>query len=334
MDCNDAFCRILGRSREELLGRRFHEFNVPGDEDVGGRRDRGADLRRAVVQLREALPPRGRREDVGADQPVRAQPRGRPLRGHHRGHQRAQAGGGRTRARARAAARQDRPARARTRSREARPRSWWTRASRTIALSAELARMLAAGDEPFELSVEEYRRTFVHPDDREWSARLAEDAYRGGAPVSWERRLDPPRRRGDLGDLARGLRAGRARPAGPRDRRGAGHHRPCAARRGAAPVACADRRGGRARAAAAGARSPRWRPEPAGRDPDQARAGAGPGRGRRRGDPARRDHRGRRAQRSRSCVRWATASTRRSCARTAWKPRCARSPRPRPSACA
>ena len=28
------------------------------------------------------------------------------------------------------------------------------------------------------ISVEEYRRTFVHPDDREWSARLAEAAYR------------------------------------------------------------------------------------------------------------------------------------------------------------
>jgi PAS domain-containing protein len=35
MDCNDAFCRILGRRREELVGRRFQEFNVPGDADVG-----------------------------------------------------------------------------------------------------------------------------------------------------------------------------------------------------------------------------------------------------------------------------------------------------------
>ena len=35
MDCNDAFCRILGRDRDELLGRRFYEFNVPGDEDIG-----------------------------------------------------------------------------------------------------------------------------------------------------------------------------------------------------------------------------------------------------------------------------------------------------------
>ena len=49
--------------------------------------------------------------------------------------------------------------------------------------------MLAAGDEPFELPLDEYRATFVHPDDREWSTRLVEDAYRRGTPVSWERRL-------------------------------------------------------------------------------------------------------------------------------------------------
>ena len=36
LDCNEAFCRILGRSHAELLGRRFYEFNVPGDVDVGG----------------------------------------------------------------------------------------------------------------------------------------------------------------------------------------------------------------------------------------------------------------------------------------------------------
>ena len=61
--------------------------------------------------------------------------------------------------------------------------------ARTVAISAEFARMLAAGDEPFELPLDEYRATFVHPDDREWSTRLVEDAYRRGAPVSWERRL-------------------------------------------------------------------------------------------------------------------------------------------------
>ena len=61
--------------------------------------------------------------------------------------------------------------------------------ARTVAISAEFARMLAAGDVPFELPLDEYRATFVHPDDREWSTRLVEDAYRRGAPVSWERRL-------------------------------------------------------------------------------------------------------------------------------------------------
>jgi PAS domain S-box-containing protein len=61
--------------------------------------------------------------------------------------------------------------------------------SRTITLSAELARMLAAGEKRFELALEEYRRIFVHPDDREWSSRLAEAAYLSGEPVSWERPL-------------------------------------------------------------------------------------------------------------------------------------------------
>ena len=68
--------------------------------------------------------------------------------------------------------------------------------ARTVAISAEFARMLAAGDEPFELPLDEYRATFVHPDDRGWSTRLVEDAYRRGAPVSWERRLT--RRNGEV----------------------------------------------------------------------------------------------------------------------------------------
>src|SRR3954454_14265680 len=36
IDCNDAFCRIVGRRRRDVIGRRFSEFNVPGDPDVGG----------------------------------------------------------------------------------------------------------------------------------------------------------------------------------------------------------------------------------------------------------------------------------------------------------
>jgi PAS domain S-box-containing protein len=35
IDCNDAFCRIVGRPREELVGRPLPELNVPGDEDAG-----------------------------------------------------------------------------------------------------------------------------------------------------------------------------------------------------------------------------------------------------------------------------------------------------------
>jgi PAS domain S-box-containing protein len=36
IDCNDAFCRIVGRHRDEVVGRRSSEFDVPGDPDVGG----------------------------------------------------------------------------------------------------------------------------------------------------------------------------------------------------------------------------------------------------------------------------------------------------------
>ena len=49
--------------------------------------------------------------------------------------------------------------------------------------------MLAAGDEPFELSFEDFQQTFVHPDDREWSTRTAEAALLSGEPLAWERRL-------------------------------------------------------------------------------------------------------------------------------------------------
>ena len=40
IDCNDAFGRILGRGRDEVLGRLVAEFNVPGDEDPGRPRSR------------------------------------------------------------------------------------------------------------------------------------------------------------------------------------------------------------------------------------------------------------------------------------------------------
>jgi hypothetical protein len=49
--------------------------------------------------------------------------------------------------------------------------------------------MLAAGDAPFEISVEEYRDTFVHPSDRESTARVAETAFCKGDAATWERRL-------------------------------------------------------------------------------------------------------------------------------------------------
>jgi PAS domain S-box-containing protein len=188
MDCNDAFCRILGRSREQLLGRRFYEFNVPGDEDVGGaaiaeliagapasnyeKRYLRADGTATWVRINLSVLSRADNLYAGIIEDI---------------NERKQAEAERALALAQLSDKTDLLARAH----EVAKLGTFvvdTR-SRTIALSAELARMLAAGDQPFELSVEEYRRTFVHPDDREWTARLADTAYLIGNPLSWERRL-------------------------------------------------------------------------------------------------------------------------------------------------
>jgi PAS domain S-box-containing protein len=188
MDCNDAFCRILGRSREELLGRRFYEFNVPGDEDVGAaaiaaliagaptfsyeKRYLRADGTRTWVRINLSVLSREDDLYAGIIEDIS---------------ERKQAGAERALALAQLREKTDLLARAHE---VAKLGAFVvdTR-SRTVALSAEVARMLAAGDEPFEISVEEYRRTFVHPDDREWSTQVAEAAYRSGEPQSWERRL-------------------------------------------------------------------------------------------------------------------------------------------------
>ena len=329
MDCNGAFCRIVGRSREELLGRRFYEFNVPGDDDVGGRRDRVADLRRAVFSYEKRyLRADGAKTWVRINLSVLSREHDLYAGIIEDINERKQAEAERASALAQLRDKSSFLARAHTVAKLG-TFEVDTRA-RTVAISAEFARMLAAGDEPFELPLDEYRATFVHPDDREWSSRLVEDAYRRGEPVSWERRLI--RRDGEVIWEAShaGFELDEQRPAGSHDGRRAGHHRSRAARRGAARLACADRRGGCARAAAAGARPPRRRPEPARRDPDQARAGARAGRRRRGRDPARRDHRRRARRRSRSCARSGTASTRRSCATAASTRRSARSPVPRP----
>jgi PAS domain S-box-containing protein len=181
IDCNDAFCRILRRPREELLGRPIHEFNVPGDDDDGAA---------AVAELmsgapsftwekRYLLPDRtttwvrinlsvlSREDELYAGIVEDVNERKRSEAALHekmdllaRAHEIAKLGA-----------------------------FVVDRRSRMIAVSAELAGLLAAGDEPFELSVDEYRNTFVHPDDRDWSSRLAEEGYRRGEPVSWERRV-------------------------------------------------------------------------------------------------------------------------------------------------
>ena len=188
VDCNDAFCRILGHRREDLLGRPFYEFNVPGDEDVGAaaiaeviagapastyeKRYLRPDGSRTWVRINLSVLSReddlyaGIIEDISERKQAEAE-RGLAL--------------AQVRDKTDLLARAHKVAKLGTFVVDIR--------SRMIALSAELARMLAAGREPFEMPVEEYRRTFVHPDDRERSARLAEAAYLSGEPLSWERRL-------------------------------------------------------------------------------------------------------------------------------------------------
>jgi PAS domain S-box-containing protein len=188
IDCNDAFCRILGRGRDEVLGRLVAEFNVPGDEDPGSA---------AIAQLISGVPSfsyekRLLRAD-GAQTWVRINlsvlSREDDL---YAGiiediSERIDAEAERASALAQLRDKTDLLARAHELANlgtfvvDVR--------TRTIAVSAELARMLAAGDQPFALSVEDYRQTFVHPDDHELTARLADAAYLNGQPLSWERRL-------------------------------------------------------------------------------------------------------------------------------------------------
>ena len=188
LDCNDAFCRIVGRSREELLGRRFYEFNVPGDEDVGAtaiaelisgapsfsyeKRYQRADGTRTWVRINLSVLSREHDLYAGIIEDI---------------NERKQAVAARTLALAHLRDKTHLLARAHELAKLA--TFMVDTRSRTVAVSGELARMLAVGDDPFEISVEEYRRTFVHPDDREWSARLADAAYDRGDPLAWERRL-------------------------------------------------------------------------------------------------------------------------------------------------
>ena len=61
--------------------------------------------------------------------------------------------------------------------------------SRTLAISSELARVLALPDEPFETTLAEFRSRFVHPDDRaEWSEK-GDRSIETPSPLRMEARL-------------------------------------------------------------------------------------------------------------------------------------------------
>src|SRR4051812_5053885 len=164
MDCNDAFCRILGRGRGEILGRRFYEFNVPGDEDVGAaaiaevisgapmtsyeKRYLRADGTPTWVRINLSVLSREDDLYAGIIEDIEERKRAEAERA---------AALAELRDKSDLLERAHEVARLGTFVVDTR--------SRTIAVSAELSRLLAAGDEPFEVPVEEYRQTFVHPDD-------------------------------------------------------------------------------------------------------------------------------------------------------------------------
>ena len=188
IDCNDAFCRMVGRSREDVIGRRFSEFNASGDDDVGG-----PALERVIGGAPAFSYEKRYQRDDGATMWVRVH---LAVLSHEQElyagiiediSERKQAEAEREVALAQVRETSDLLARAH----EVAKLGTFVidSVSRTMLVSADLAKMLMAGEEAFELSVADYRDTFVHPDDREWTARLAETAYCHGEPATWERRL-------------------------------------------------------------------------------------------------------------------------------------------------
>ena len=63
---------------------------------------------------------------------------------------------------------------------------------RRVAVSRELARVLGAGDEPFEISAARFSREFIHADDVLTHAVVAARAYREGGHHSFESRMCRP----------------------------------------------------------------------------------------------------------------------------------------------
>ena len=187
VDCNDACCRILGRNREELVGHSISDWEVPGKEGTG--RTALAAMEAGQSRSWEMCSQRGdgsmacarihmlvlnRTGDlyVGIVEDI-SEPK--------------QTEAERTRVfeqvREKTAFLERAHQLARICTFVVDPRR------RIVGSSAELARMLGAGDEAFEMSIEAFELRFTHPDDVERHVGEVESALVSGPPALLERRL-------------------------------------------------------------------------------------------------------------------------------------------------
>jgi PAS domain S-box-containing protein len=191
IDCNESYCRILGRARTSLIGRSTAEFIVPGDHDVGGSAtamlSSGTDC---LSYEKRYLLPDGTTAWARLIVSILSRQEGLYAAIIEDITERKQAEADHAAA---LAALREKTAFLERAQEVANIATYVADLrTRTLTLSPELARMYGAGEEALELDIDEYRRRFVHPDDMERTTALAEAGYRSGEPVSWERRVIRP----------------------------------------------------------------------------------------------------------------------------------------------